>query len=232
MRKKALIPVVAAVMAVGLSACAGNAGSAGSAATSSAATESAASVEEEETAASTASASSEPTSSSAEEEAEPIESQSVEEEQEGESEEMTGMANPWTETTDIQEAIDATGIAFDPPVDVSVPEGMNFFCYRYTTDTIDALYESVDDELIIRVSSGLSGDELAGDYNVYSQNWEESLKGLTVSCRGDGETINVATFSSEPLHWAILCNAGYEGRGLTIDQISSLVNGMQAALSE
>ena len=57
--------------------------------------------------------------------------------------------------------------------------------------------------------------------------WQISLKGVTVTCKGDGETINAATFGSNGANYAITCNTAQEGKGLTPDQINSLLNGMQ-----
>ena len=95
--------------------------------------------------------------------------------------------------------------------------------------TIEALYENVNDEMRIRVSMDMAGEELAGDYTSYSQNWDESIQGITVRCKGDGETINNALFDAEDLHYAILYNAGDEGYGLTADELNAIVTGMQIA---
>ena len=149
---------------------------------------------------------------------------------------MTGMANPWTETEDLAEAIEGSGIEFDPPVEESLPVPefeMNFWKYLYMDGTIEARYENVDNEMIIRASTELAGTDLSGAYNEYTEEWEENFKGLAVTCRGDGETVNCATFGSGEVNFSVTFNAGEEGRGITVDELQSLVMGMQAVpLSE
>ena len=85
-----------------------------------------------------------------------------------------------------------------------------------------------NDELTIRVSTGREGVDLSGDYNEYSHEWDENFKGLLAHCSGDGEMINAALFDGPGAHFAVLYNTGEEGRGLTADQLKSLVMCMQA----
>ena len=124
------------------------------------------------------------------------------------------MPNPWSETTDLDEAEKATGVDFDPPVDNSL--------------LLEAVYKKGDDEIVIRVSTQVSGIELNGDYNKYSKEWEENFKGLTVNCKGDGTLINCANADVETTHFAVLINPGQEGKGLTADELKSIFMGMQA----
>ena len=149
------------------------------------------------------------------------------------SEEEVGMANPWKETTDLDEAVKGSGVEFVPPVEEALPETeyeMNFFKYRYMDGVISAVYENINDELVIRKSNKYSGkEELAGIYNTYSKTWEHSLKGgINVTCEGDGTLISVATFTAgNGYSYSITFDPNEEDRGLTIDQINSLVQGMQ-----
>ena len=138
-----------------------------------------------------------------------------------------GLANPWIETEDLQEAIQFSGVKLDPPVDAALPEQMNFWKYRAMEGTIEVLYESVNDELIVRKSNNTQEEDISGDYNNYSKTWDLTLKGLTLQCSGDGESINKALFSAGDYRYSINMNPGAEGRGLTADQVNSLVNGMQ-----
>ena len=144
-----------------------------------------------------------------------------------------GTPNPWTETENLEEAEKGSGIRFSAPVEAALPkkdEGeMHFWKYRWMPGTIEAMYESVNDEMIVRVSTEAQGDELAGVYQNYSQTWDETLKGLTVHCKGDGENISVATFDVDNMHYSITFDPETEERGLTADELNSLVNGMQAS---
>ena len=49
---------------------------------------------------------------------------------------------------------------------------------------------------------------------------------MTVHCKGDGSTANVATMTPPVGNFSIVCHPGQEGRGLTPDQLNSIVNGM------
>ncbi|MBR2845393.1 MAG: hypothetical protein IKF00_09315 [Solobacterium sp.] len=138
-----------------------------------------------------------------------------------------GMANPWIFTEDLDEAITISGVKFAPPIEQALPEGLNFWHYEAMPGTIGAMYESVNDEMVIRKSTEAEGSELSGDNNEYSKSWTVTLKGVKAECRGDGTLINEAVFSAGDLHYAITYNAGYEGRGMTADQLNSLINGMQ-----
>ncbi len=141
---------------------------------------------------------------------------------------MIGLPNPWTETESLEEAIRISGIAFDPPVAEALPEGMELFFYRAMPGTIEADYSNGKDELTIRVSMDENGYYLAGDYNTYSHEWQENVKGLTVDCLGDGKNANVAVFSTGDLGFALGSACGKEGAGISEDTLRSLIMGMQA----
>lgn len=145
--------------------------------------------------------------------------------------ESVNMTNPWTETKDLEEAVKGSGVEFDPPQEIN-PYGleypMSFFKYEYMEGTIAAYYENVNDELIIRKSTKFEGKEdLAGVYETYTKTWEESFKGLAVTCEGDGTLISVASFSVDDTHYTITFDPAQEDRGLTADQLSSIIMEMQ-----
>lgn len=141
------------------------------------------------------------------------------------------VVNDWKETEDLQEAVDGSGVSFNPPVEQAVPEGMKFKNYRYRAGTIEVRYADEKDAdeiiLVIRKSNTDSGEELLGDFNSYSKTWDLTLKGVVLHCKGDGSTANNAWFDSGDRHYGFLCNPGKEGKGLTPDQLNSLINGMQ-----
>ena len=141
---------------------------------------------------------------------------------------MIGLPNPWTETESLEEAIRISGIAFDPPAAEALPEGMELFFYRAMPGTIEADYSNGEDELTIRASMDENGYCLAGDYNTYSHEWQENIKGLNIDCLGDGKNANVAVFSAGDLAFALGSACGREGAGISADALKSLVMGMQA----
>ena len=135
------------------------------------------------------------------------------------------VVSDWTDTAELSEAISISGIDFDPP-DEGLPEGTIFFGYRAKTGMIEADY-SDQNTLTVRKSATVSGNDLIGDYSTYSKSWDVTLKGVTINCRGDGTTINAATFGMPGGYFSISYNMGDEGNGLTSDQLNSLINCMQ-----
>ena len=129
----------------------------------------------------------------------------------------------WRSTGDLSAAVAHSGVSFSPPVPEALPGGSSLVTYRSRPGVIEAQYTG---GLVIRKSNTLSGSELSGDSSAYYLAWEITLKGLRVNCRGDGATINEATFSSGEFHYSICRNMGQVGYGLSEDQINSLVNGM------
>ena len=133
--------------------------------------------------------------------------------------------NEWVDTTDLNAAIYNCGVDFGPPV--ALPEGYYPETYSSRPGIIEARYSDSGGSraLVIRKSETVSGDALSGDYNAYSHYWDIVLKGVTVHCKGDGNTANVALIDAGISHYSIVCHPGQEGRGLTPDEINTLVMG-------
>ena len=125
--------------------------------------------------------------------------------------------NEWTETGDLPTAISASGVSFNPPIPEALPNGVSLDFYRSRSGIIEARYGG--GALQIRKSNVLSGSDLSGDMNLYSQNWDLVLKGLRIHCRGNGTTVNEATFSSGGDSYSIVYHPGQEGLGLTPDHV-------------
>lgn len=136
--------------------------------------------------------------------------------------------NPWTETSSLEEAVEGSGVDFTPPIDAALSfyDGLTLQTYLYMDGTIEADYSNGSDTLTIRKSTDTEGQTLSGDYSEYSSTWEYSMKGLPVTCRGDGTRINEATFSVDSYHYAVSCDAGEEGKGITEESLTSLLMGM------
>ena len=115
---------------------------------------------------------------------------------------------------------------FSAPDYAGLPSGTSFSTYRAKSGMIEADY-SDENTLTIRKSFTTGGNDLIGDYTNYSKSWNQTVNGLTVSCRGDGDTANAVTFDSAGAHYSISYNMGDEGNGLTADQIDSLISSIQ-----
>ena len=74
-----------------------------------------------------------------------------------------------------------------------------------------------------------ASEEGNGDYTEYSKEWDVSLNGLTVHCKGDGALVNCANADMEDLHIAVLYNCGEEGRGLDEQNLMTVFTGVQAS---
>ncbi len=138
------------------------------------------------------------------------------------------VVNEWLMTDELETAVAGSGIEFTPPVKAALPgNNMTLTFYRYRTGTVEACYQDEEQNgLLVRKSNTQSGDELSGDYTSYSSSWDQSVKKITVRCKGDGKTINNAVYSDDYC-WAILYNVGREGKGLTSDQLNTLITSMK-----
>ena len=142
---------------------------------------------------------------------------------------QTGIGNPWTETENLDEAIQGSGVRFAPPDASALPrqENMQFWKYNWMPGIIEGLYESLNDEMRIRASTEKTGEALHGDYTTYSMTWAENVNGIPVVCKGDGEKISLATYDDNGVHVSITYDPGAEERGFTADELRTLVSGMQ-----
>ena len=140
---------------------------------------------------------------------------------------VIGIPNPWVYTSDLNEAVTGSGIDFMGVAQESM-EGLTLVTYGYIEGSIiEAQYDVNGVEMTVRKSPELSGLELSGDYNTYSKTWEVNFKGVNVECNGDGETLNLAYINGVENNYSISYNAGNEGQGLTVDQLQSIVMGLQ-----
>ena len=136
------------------------------------------------------------------------------------------VVSDWTNAASLDDAISISGLSFSPPENGSLPEGTSLTGYRAKLSMIEADYSGTN-TMTIRKSSVTGGTDLLGDYTNYSKNWTQNVKGLDVTCYGDGDTANALTFGNVGSYFSVSYNMGNEGNGLTADQINSLINGMQ-----
>ncbi len=135
----------------------------------------------------------------------------------------TAVVNPWGDTQSLSVAVEGSGVEFTPPAEDSLPEGIELQVYRYMEGVFEARYGDDNNELTIRKSNDREGIDLSGDYNKYSKEWDESSGDLTIHCLGDGETVNNVSYDLDGAHFSILYNPGEEGRGLTVDELWTLL---------
>ena len=147
---------------------------------------------------------------------------------------IVGMINPWIETTDINVAIKNAGVEFEPPLIESLPTRDHKVMptkFISTFGTLSALYEGNDNEMMIRKSFEMEGKEgLAGDYNEYSKTWTSRYQDIDINLAGDGKLANVVWFDMNGDHYSIAFNLGKEGKGLSIEEITSMIDGMDQSV--
>ena len=139
-----------------------------------------------------------------------------------------GFPNPWIDTDWLEQAILISGIKLTPPEKQALPEGMKLYGYCAMDGTIEADYSDGENELMLRASLIDEGYTLSGDYNNYSKEWTEKFGDVEVSCLGDGKTVNVASWQSGDVAFAVTMACGLEGQGLTVAELEALVKGTEA----
>ena len=140
--------------------------------------------------------------------------------------ETDGMVNPWIETGDLNKAVKEAGVEFNEVASVALPKGDNavsFQTYMSMPGIFSAIYRNGDNEMVIRKSLTLSGRDLAGDFNEYPDVWEEEYKGLKIECEGTEPSVNLASFDIAGEHYTIMFRGKEEGQGLSIDEITTLM---------
>ncbi|MBQ2509570.1 MAG: hypothetical protein II529_01980 [Erysipelotrichaceae bacterium] len=140
--------------------------------------------------------------------------------------EETGMINPWIETDDLNKAVKEAGVEFNQIASNALPKADNavsFRTYMSMPGIFSAIFRGNDNEMIIRKSLTLSGRDLAGDFNEYPDVWEEEYKGLKIECEGTEPSINLASFDIAGEHHTITFRGKEEGQGLSIDEITTLM---------
>ena len=140
----------------------------------------------------------------------------------------TVVVNDWTTAADQNAAVSISGVSFTGPTGTALPAGTTSTpSFRAKTGTLEANYSEAN-SLIIRKSSTTGGNDLIGDYTDYPATWPVQVGALTVNCRGDGTTVNAATYDlPDGTHVSISYNMGKQGSGLTSDQLIALVDGIQ-----
>ncbi len=139
---------------------------------------------------------------------------------------LIGMPNPWTDTAVPEEAMEIAGVQITIPAEDKLPRNMKLSVYRAASGIFEADYSNGTEELMLRASMEDEGYDLSGDYNTYSQEWTETFDGTEVSCLGDGEKANVATFRIGDVAYALTMACGREGEGLTGEEIGQVLASM------
>lgn len=151
------------------------------------------------------------------------------------SEEMTGMANPWSAAESASAAAEGAGIdGFEIPEDSEISLGtVKVEEYRYMDGIAEADIPIGAVEMTIRkgrADAAAEDGDISGDYNTYANEWTQNIKGLEVSCFGnrEGEATKTIWSLDDTLFSITAYGAGGDDDfGLSADDLSSLINGIQ-----
>ena len=137
------------------------------------------------------------------------------------------IANPWSEFDSLEEA------EADADVEIALPESYQRFDHRIYRamrgEMLEVIYQDADGQEGFRIRKSRGSEDISGDYTSYAQEKTLTSGGRSVTIRGNGDTISVATWSnhSRNLSYAI-CVA--EDQHLTEDDIRSLVEAIDPDL--
>lgn len=151
------------------------------------------------------------------------------------ADEGVGMANPWSDVETPSEAAEGAGLD-----GFSIPEGTEIYLgevkvsqCRYMEGIAEAVIDYPASQLVIRkglASAAAEEGDISGDYNEYANTWTQNINGIEVTCFGDKEDAAAKTiWQADDMCYSInaIALGGEEAFGLSADDLSSLINGIQ-----
>lgn len=143
------------------------------------------------------------------------------------AQERIQMANPWSEFDSLEEA------EADADVEIALPESYQRFDHRIYRamrgEMLEVIYQDADGQEGFRIRKSHDVGDISGDYTSYAQEKTLTSGGRSVTIRGNGDTISVATWSNHSLNLSYaICVA--EDQHFTEDDIRSLVEAIDPDL--
>ncbi len=137
------------------------------------------------------------------------------------------IANPWSDFNTL-EAAEA-----DADVELTLPESYQHFDHRIYRamhgEMIEVIYQDADGQEGFRIRKSCGSEDISGDYTSYAQEKTLTSGGRSVTIRGNGDTISVATWSNHSLNLSYaICVA--EDQHFTEADIRSLVEAIDPDL--
>ena len=143
------------------------------------------------------------------------------------AQERMQIANPWSEFDSLEEA------EADALLQIKLPESYQNFDHRiYRSmhgEMLEIIYQNADGQEGFRIRKSHDVGDISGDYTSYAQEKTLTSGGRSVTIRGNGDTISVATWSNHSLNLSYaICVA--EDQHFTEDDIRSLVEAIDPDL--
>ena len=115
----------------------------------------------------------------------------------------TEIPNPFVEYDDINQAFEAAGFPMQLPEEIPLDSCIIRVMQGKMIDVVYTL-----DENKISIRKGLAGEDISGDYNTYEDVQSVSQNGQTITLKGDGEMVYVATWQSYENSYCIRASQG------------------------
>lgn len=129
------------------------------------------------------------------------------------TEESVQIPNPFIPCATLQAAVDIAGFSLDAPA------------YDHTTiqaiegEMIEVIYEDTSETEGLRIRKGVGTDSISGDYNRYDSEETQTIAGVSVSVRKNGDLIFVTEWTDGGYAHSITSE-----NGLTADELETLVS--------
>lgn len=133
------------------------------------------------------------------------------------TEESVQIPNPFIPCATLQAAADIAGFSLDAPD--------AYGAYDHTTiqaiegEMIEVIYEDASETEGLRIRKGVGTDPISGDYNRYDSEETQTIAGVSVSIRKNGDLIFVAEWTDGGYAHSITSE-----NGLTADELETLVS--------
>ncbi len=133
------------------------------------------------------------------------------------TEESVQIPNPFIPCATLQAAVDIAGFSLDAPD--------AYGAYDHTTiqaiegEMIEVIYEDTSETEGLRIRKGVGTDSISGDYNRYDSEETQTIAGVSVSIRKNGDLIFVAEWTDDGYAHSITSE-----NGLTADELETLVS--------
>lgn len=129
--------------------------------------------------------------------------------------------NPWVECETIADAEKLAGFTVILPK--TIPDGYTQKSIEATEDwMVQIIYENSKNQITFRQSKG--NDDISGIYTEYKENNTLTIGTLKITAKGNGDKVNVATWTNGEYSFSISANP--DGEGLDNQAINNMISSM------
>lgn len=133
------------------------------------------------------------------------------------TEENVQIPNPFIPCATLQAAADIAGFSLDAPDAYGVYD--HTVIQAIEGDLIEVIYEDASETEGLRIRKGVGTDPISGDYNIYDSEETQTIAGVSVSVRKNGDLIFVAEWTDGGYAHSITSEDG-----LTADELETLIS--------